>query len=463
MRLLAVLGLSAGVGMMSQAAMIPITQHVADSIGAPSSAGPWLLTSTLIAAAVMTPLTGRLGDMFGKRRMFLLSTAAVVVGCLLCAVAPAFWVLIIGRSLLGLGTSLIPLGSSILRDEIEVRHLPRSVALLSAAMGIGGCFGPIVGSAAVELGSWRYACVFLAVMSSIGLILAVRMLPRNDRPAGGRADVIGALGLAVAVTLVLVAVTRAGDWGPTSPAIVTCAAIGLLTFAAWIPFELRRRDPVVDLRLAARPSSLLVSAVSTMAGFGTFGYVLVIPPLVQSGGSASGSVLAAGLWLVPSGLALIVLTGVSARALRTVSARACFIFGMAVMTLGYGASQAAPHSVAVLVACSVVIGGGIGFAFSALPLIVMQVTPADQTAAAMGLNALVRSLGTTAASASIGLVLAAPGNDPAAITGGAFRLALLLPLSCCIVGLALALALPRSPSGANSRRRTLGTRLTSLR
>lgn len=457
MRLLAVLGLSAGVGMMSQASMIPVTSQVADSIGAPASAGPWLLTSTLIAAAVMTPLTGRLGDMFGKRRLFLLSTSAVVIGCILCAVAPIFWALIVGRALLGLGTSLIPLGSSILRDEVEPKHLSRSVALLSAAMGVGGCFGPIIGSSAVELGSWRYAYGFLAALSLMGLVLAFVMLPSNDRPSRGRADLIGAVGLAVAVTFVLVAVTRAGDWGPTSPTILACAAVGLLTFAAWIPFELRRREPVVDLRLAARPSSLLVSAVSTLAGFGTFGYVLVIPALVQSTGSATGSVLAAGLWIVPSGLALIVLTGVAARALRTVSARACFIFGMAVMTLGYGGSQAAPESVAVLVACSIVIGAGVGFAFSALPLIVMQVTPAHQTAAAMGLNALVRSLGTTAASASIGLVLAAPGNDPAAITGGAFRLALLIPLTCCAVGLVLAWALPRPsrPEVGTGRRAVL--------
>lgn len=437
------LGFSAALAMMAQASMIPVTHYVTDSIGAPASAGPWLLTSTLITAAVMTPLTGRLGDMFGKRRLFLCSAGAVVLGCALCAVAPTFWLLLVGRALLGLGTSLIPLGSSILRDEVEPQLLSKTVALLSAAMGIGGCFGPIIGSAAVELGSWRYAAVFLAALGLAGLLVAAKILPDRDRPAPGRADLVGALGLAVAVTLLLVAITQAKSWGPSSPPVLVCGAVGLLAFAAWVPYQLRRSEPIVDLRLAMSRDSLVVSVVSVLAGFNIFAYVLVIPALVQSSGAVDGSVLASGLWIVPSGLALIGFTGLAARLLRTMSARRCFILGLATMTAGYGSAQIAPSSVEVVVTCSIVIGAGVAFAFSALPLIVMQVTPPHQTAAAMGLNALVRSLGTTAASATIGLVLAAPGNDPSALTDGAFRAALIIPLACCVGALGLARAIPR--------------------
>ena len=110
----------------------------ATASGVSSSTASWLVTSTLLTGAVATPLIGRLADMFGKRAMMLVCLAVMIVGCMVAALSQSFWLLILGRSLQGFATALLPVGISIMRDVLPPEKLSGAVALMSATLGIGG-------------------------------------------------------------------------------------------------------------------------------------------------------------------------------------------------------------------------------------------------------------------------------------------------------------------------------------
>lgn len=136
----------------------------------------WLVTVTLLTGAVVTPLLGRAGDMYGKRRVLLLAIGSMVAGSLLCAVSRDLTVLLTGRALQGAAVSVIPLGISILRDELPAEKVLPAIALMSATLGMGAAFGIPLATLVVEYADWHTmfwasASVGLAVMLAVILVV----------------------------------------------------------------------------------------------------------------------------------------------------------------------------------------------------------------------------------------------------------------------------------------------------
>src|SRR3954447_14251032 len=140
-RTLLILGLAALAFALAQTTLIPALPDLMRALNTDASGVTWTLTGYLVAAAVFTPLVGRLGDMFGKRRLLVIALIAFGAGSVVAAVSASLWVVVAGRVIQGVGGGIFPLCFAIIRDEFPRERVARSIGLLSAVAGIGGGIG----------------------------------------------------------------------------------------------------------------------------------------------------------------------------------------------------------------------------------------------------------------------------------------------------------------------------------
>lgn len=403
----AVLAMGGIVVSLMQTLVIPLLPRFPQLLGSSPSDTTWVITSTLLASAVATPVVGRLGDMVGKRRMLLISLVMLVVGSVIAAFSYSLLPLIVGRVVQGLAVGVIPLGISIMRDELPLERLPGATALMSASLGVGGALGLPAAAFLVEQTDWHMLFWTSAAAGVIVLVAVLVVVPESPVRGGGRFDFPGALGLSVALVCLLLGVSKASTWsaGATTGLFATAA----VTLAAWGWWELRSVQPLVDLRTTARRQVLLTNVASAVFAFSMFAQSLVLPQILQlpvaTGHGLGQSLLVTGLVLVPSGLVMMVMAPVSARITTARGPRATLLLGTVVVAAGYGAGVFLMTAVWHLVIVSAVIGAGIGLAYGAMPALIMGAVPTSETAAANSLNTLMRAIGTSVSSAVAGVVL----------------------------------------------------------
>ncbi|GAA3155540.1 MFS transporter [Nonomuraea salmonea] len=272
---------------------------------ATASDASWVVTATLLAGAVTTPVMGRLGDLYGKRRMMLVCAVPPSSS----AASPAPWP---ARSPphdrrtrpAGHGHGPHPpLGISALREVLPPDRLGPSIALMSSSMGIGGALGLPIAAAVAEYASWRALFWATAVLGLLVAALIRLLVPYTPPAARGRVDLPGALGLGAGLICLLLGVSKGADWGWDSAPTLGLLAAAALVLPLWGWWELRARDPLVDLRVAARPQVLLTNAASIVVGFSMYAQSLIVIQILQlpaaTGYGLGQSMLAAGLWMAP--------------------------------------------------------------------------------------------------------------------------------------------------------------------
>ncbi|MDQ1042794.1 MFS transporter [Streptomyces sp. V4I2] len=405
----AVLAFAGIVVSLMQTLVIPIVPDLPRLLDAPASDTAWAVTATLLAAAVATPVVGRLGDMFGKRRMLLVSIVLLVTGSVVCALSDALVPMIVGRALQGLASGVVPLGISIMRDELPAERLAGSTALMSASLGVGGALGLPTAALIADNFDWHVLFWASAAMGVISFALVVSFVPESKVRTGGRFDLVGAFGMATGLVCLLLAISKGADWGWTSGTTLGLFTTSVLVLLAWGVFELRTSQPLVDLRTTARRQVLVTNLASIAIGFSMFAMSLVLPQLLQlperTGYGLGRSLLTAGLVMAPSGLVMMATAPVSAAVSKAKGPKITLMIGAVIVACGYGLNIVLMSEVWHLVMVSCVIGAGIGFTYGSMPALIMGAVPASETAAANSLNTLMRSIGTSVASAIAGVVL----------------------------------------------------------
>jgi len=408
-RTVAVLAFAGIVVSLMQTLVIPLVPQFPRLLGAPAADTAWVVTATLLGAAVATPVVGRLGDMYGKRRLLLLSLVLLVVGSVVCALSDSLVPMIAGRALQGLASGVIPLGISIMRDALPPERLGSSIALMSASLGVGGALGLPGAALLIEYTSWHAIFWVAAALGAVVTTLVAIVVRRSPTRTGGRFDVLGAVGLATALVALLLAITRGAAWGWGSPLTLSLFAIAALVLVSWGWYQLRITQPLVDLRTTARRPLLFTNLASIAFGFAVFSVSLVLPQAIQlptaTGYGLGLSLLAVGLIMAPQGLVMMLFAPVSALISRTRGPQVTVIVGSLTVAVGYAVGVVFLGSVLEILIVSLVIGAGVGIAYGALPALVMSATPLSETASANSLNTLMRALGTTVSSAVAGIVI----------------------------------------------------------
>lgn len=449
----AVLAFGGIVVSLMQTVIIPLIPQLPVLLDADPADTAWAVTATLLAAAVATPTVGRLGDMYGKRRMLLISLGLLVAGSVLAALSDTLGPMVLARALQGLASGVIPLGISIMRDELPPERLGSATALMSASLGVGGALGLPAAALLAELVDWHALFWAAGAVGLLGAVLVVLVVPESPVRDGGRFDLVGSVGLSSALVCLLLAVSKGADWGWTSATTTGLFAASAVVLVAWGWWELRVARPLVDLRTSVRRQVLLTNVSSSVFGFAMFAMSLVLPTLLQlptgTGYGLGQSMTAVGLVLAPSGLVMIAMAPVSARVSRTRGPKTTLIAGMLVVAAGYGTNLVLMSEIWHLVLVSMVIGAGIGLAYGSMPSLIMAAVPLSETAAANSLNTLARAIGTSVSSAVTGAVLAGltvsfgPQQVPSE-TG--FRVVIAIGAAAALVAASVAALLPGRPA-----------------
>ncbi|MBD0709035.1 MULTISPECIES: MFS transporter [unclassified Streptomyces] len=445
-----VLALAGIVAALMQTLVVPLIGDLPRLLDTTASNASWVITATLLAGAVATPVAGRLGDTLGKRRVLLASVIPLVLGSVVCALSSSVVPMIVGRGLQGIGMGVVPLGISLLRDVLPPQKVGGSIALMSASMGVGGALGLPFAAAVAENASWRVLFWVAAALSALVGVLIWRVIPAGRRtPTTGRFDYVGAFGLGIGLVSLLLAVSKGAAWGWGSATTLGLFAVAVVVLIGWGISELRTAEPLVDLRVTARPVVLMTNLASILVGFAMYAQSLVVPQLFQlpeaTGYGLGQSMMAMGLWMAPAGLMMMVLAPLGARLSAARGPKVTLALGSLVIAIGYGSAFALMGSTWGLLGVTLICNTGVGLAYGAMPALIMGAVPVEETASANSFNTLMRSIGTSVSAAVIGVVLAQMTTDLGGHvlpSEGGFRVAMAIGCGVGIVAAVVAALIP---------------------
>lgn len=450
---------------LMQTIIVPLIPLLPRLLDTSATNAAWTLTITLLVGAVITPIVGRLGDMFGKRKVLVASMAAVAIGSVVCAFATELVVFLLGRGFQGLGIGTIAVGISLMRDIVPAERLGASVGAMSASLGVGGSLGLPFAAIIAQQVSWHALFIVSALVALAAMVAILVLVPAGGIAAGGRFDVVGAAGLVVLLTCLLLPLSKGDAWGWTNPGILALFAAFVVSSVLWWRWESRVATPLINLKLNIARPVMLTNIASVATGYAFYAMQIIPIQLLMSpsaamdaGSTGMGlSMVQASFVLMPGGLVMFVFSNLSAGLTVRYGARISLALGGVVLGCGYSVlllliAGPWPGSWWWLLITSVLVGAGLGIAYSAMPALIMRWVPVSHTGEANGVNALMRSVGTSLATAVVGMILAASitvviapdGHAMPLPTSQAYIWAGVIALGACVLATVTALLIPRN-------------------
>jgi MFS family permease len=440
-----------------QTLVIPIQGELPVLLHTSAANTSWVITATLLAAAVAMPIAGRLGDMFGKQPVLVVSAMILLVGSAICAMSDTLLPMLAGRALQGLAMGFIPVGISLMREVTPPRMTTTAIASMSATLGVGGAIGLPLSAWVADAFSWHALFWMSAGLALLVTIAVATLVPRVRDANGGRLDIIGALGLSAGLICTLVAVSKGNTWGWDHPRTLGLLAAGAVVLVLWGWFELRVTDPLCDLRVTAQLPVLLTNLAAVAIGFGMRAQAIVVPQLLQlptaTGFGLGLTVLEAGLLMAPGGLMMLLFAPVSSRLMQGAGAKRTLVIGAAVLGSGYVVGAFLMHTSWELLLASCIASAGVGIGYAAMPTLIMEAVPMREAGSAVGINGLMRSIGTTTAAAVMATLLTGSTSSFGGLqipTESAFRLCFIVGAAAAFVGALIAASVPIARRAAAS-------------
>ncbi|MFI6869946.1 MFS transporter [Nocardia sp. NPDC050406] len=398
---------------LQQTVVIPLLPRMITQLDTDVSGVTWLFTASLLTGAVSTPLLSRFGDMYGKKPMVLTTMGLLVVGSIICAFADSLGVYIIGRALQGTSAAMIPLAIGIIRDTFPRERLVGAIGVVSGTMGVGGTVGLLVTGLIADHTQDPHPVFWLtAALGVVAAVLIQVSAKNNGVRHGGKPDYLGAVLLAGLLICLLLGISQGPRWGWASGSVLGLFAAAVVLTAVWIFVELKVAQPLVRLPLLVGPQSLSANVASALLGFAMFGSFTLISNFIQTpadkvGYGLSGSVLAVGLYGIPSAA---LMTFFSFRTGR-IAAKIGPAYTLAIGAAFAGASMAwlaisHDHGYDMVIS-QILQGTGFGIGYAALGTLAVRHVPMSESGIASGINSLVRTAGGSIAGAVTASILSA--------------------------------------------------------
>jgi EmrB/QacA subfamily drug resistance transporter len=439
-----------------QSLVAPALPDIQADLHASASGATWILTAYLLSASVATPVVGRLGDMFGKKRMLVLTMWVLALGTLLAAFASTLALLIAARVVQGIGGAVFPLAFSIIRDEFPRPRVAHGIAMISALVGIGGGLGIVLAGPIVQHLNyhWLFWLPLLAIVPAA--IVTMVVIPESPIRTPGRIDWVGSVLLAGWLVALLVAVSEGSVWGWTSAATVGLLVVAVAVAAVWAVVESRIADPLVDMTMLRDRPVWTTNLSTTLIGFGMFASFVLVPEFVETPRSAgygfSASVTEAGLFLLPATVAMLLVGPLAGRMSVTVGSKVPLALGALLSAVAYVIlALLHDHGWQIAVA-TFVLGMGIGLAFASMANVIVESVRPEETGVATGMNVIFRNIGGAMGgqiSASILTAAVAVGGFP---TEDAFVDSFWLAGGMLLLGFVAALLVPRAKAAGAATR-----------
>ncbi|WP_416873377.1 MFS transporter [Kitasatospora sp. SC0581] len=369
----------------------------------------WVVTAYLLASTAATPLWGKLGDMYGRKRFFQASIVIFLLGSVLCGIAQNMGELIAFRALQGLGGGgLMVLSQAIVGDLVAPRDRGRYQGLFGAVFGVTSVLGPLLGGVFVDHLSWRWVFYINLPIGIVALVVIAAVLHGMEVRREHRIDYLGTVLIAaVATCLVLMTSLGGTTWAWTSWQVVGLGVLGLVLLLAFVQVERTAAEPVLPLRLFRSRTFSLVAVISFVVGFAMFGALTYLPTFLQVVQQVSPTM--SGIHMLPMVLGML-LTSIGSGQIvaRTGHYRIFPIAGTAVTTIGLLLlSRLDEHSsTAEMSFYFLVFGLGLGLVMQVLVLIVQNSVGYEDLGVATAGATFFRSIGASFGVSIFGTVFA---------------------------------------------------------
>jgi EmrB/QacA subfamily drug resistance transporter len=382
---------------MLSSAVIPALTDLEHILHTTETGVTWLLTGYLLSASVATSIIGRLGDMYGKEKLLLITLAILAVGILVSALSNSLIPMIIGRVIQGAGGGIFPLAFGIVRDEFPRERVAGSIGLLSSILGVGGGIGIVLGGLIIEHLNYHWLFWLPLIITIIAAVCTWRFIPESPVRTPGRVNWLAAALMSGGFICVLISISETTTWGWGSARTLGLLAVGLIGCAAWVWVEVHSEVPLIDMTMMRIRGVWTTNLVAFLLGAGMYASFLIFPQFAQlpksTGFGFGASVVTAGLYLLPAALLMSVLGMFAGRVAYRFGSKLALIVGSAVTGVAFGwLAVAHGHPYDLLISAGL-LGIGIGLAFSALGNLIVQAVPPEQTGVATGMNTVMRTLG----------------------------------------------------------------------
>jgi EmrB/QacA subfamily drug resistance transporter len=428
-----------------QSLVAPALLTIQEDLNTTTAGAAWILTAYLLSASVVTPIAGRLGDMYGKKRVMVAVLVVLALGTALAGLATTIGTMIVARVIQGAGGAVFPLSFAIIRDEFPRHRVPHGIALISAIMGIGGGLGIVLAGPIVEHLSYHWLFWFPLVAVVIATVGIVVFVPESPVRTRGRIDPLGAVLLAAWLVALLVPISEGPTWGWTSPKTLGLFALAAALIPVWVWVESRSRSPLVDMQMMRVRPVWTTNLAALVLGFGMFASFVLVPEFVElpasNGFGFGASVTEAGVFLLPATVGMLIGGPISGRLSSTVGSRVPLLLGAIISCVAFVLLTVAHDQRFEIYLAMLVMGIGIGFAFSSMANLIVESVPPQQTGVATGMNTIVRSIGGAIGSqVSAGIVTAT--LVAGAPTERGFTLAFAAAAGALALGVVVALCVP---------------------
>jgi EmrB/QacA subfamily drug resistance transporter len=411
---------------------LPSIRH---DIGASAAGLQWVMNGYLLTITALVVTAGRLGDMFGRKRLFLIGMCVFALGSVLSGAAGDELVLICGRVLQGAGAApMLPLSLAIVCNAFPAEQQARALGIWAGISALALGIGPLAGGGLVDL-DWRLIFWINLPIAAIGIaITTVAASESTDPGSGRRIDLAGLATLAAGLTAIVLALIQARVWG--AAAIAALALSGLLCLYAFWRIEHRVDDPIVDFSLF-RNGPYFGASAAAFALVGSYWAVMFFQPQYLQD-VRGHSAIVSGLMILPVTVPMIFVSPFSGRLIARFGARALMTAGMVLGTLGLVALTQidAGSSYALLLAGYLPFGIALGLVYAPMSTAAMAAMPAEKVGIASGVLAMDRVMAGTIALAVSGAVFHAllgdDGSFADAVGGSTWVL-----VALCAVGVIL--------------------------
>lgn len=425
----------------------PLVPTIAVDYGVSLSSAQWSLTITLLAGAICTPVLGRLGDGPRRRGVILGALALLVAGCALAALPGNFALLLAGRAMQGVGLGLTPLAMAVARDHLNAEKAKSAVATLSITTVAGVGLGyPLTALVAQHLG-FHAAFWAAAIAGTVVLTCAAIVIPTSSHRPARKLDVPGAVLLGAGLATLLVAMSEGAGWGWASVRVITVVGLAVVLLGTWVFCELHTAIPLVDLRLLRNRSVLTADVTGLVAGVGMYLLMSLVILFVQTptstGYGLGVSVVIGALVLAPFSAASVAANKLSPLISRRFGPNLVIPTGAMFFVLAMVIFLLARDSLWQIFVVMAIGGLGVGCTFAAMPTFIVRAVPSHETGSALGVNQVLKVVGSSFGSALTAGVLTAhtaPGAHFASDSG--YTTAAIIGIGIWVFAAVLSFVLP---------------------
>lgn len=448
--------LGSGIALLDTTVVNVALPSIADDLDAGFSGLQWTLDAYLLTLSALLLLGGSLGDVYGRRRVFLAGLIGFTAASVLCGLAPSIGALIAARALQGVGAALlVPASLALISSTFADADRAPAIGAWSALSGVATAIGPFVGGYLVQAASWRWAFLLNVPFAAVAVALTLRHVPESRDEEGARTpDLLGAVTAALGLGGVVFAFIEAPVRGWASPLVAAGLGLGVAALIAFFVVERRVRAPMLPLDIFRNRQFSAANAV-TLALYGALGAALFLLAL-QLQTVLGYSPLAAGVALLPITVLLVGLSTRAGRLGQRIGLRLPMTVGPIVAGCGLfllvRVTDGGSYAGAVLPGVTVF---GLGLALTVAPLTTaaLGAMPARRAGIASGVNNAVARMAGLVAVALVPLAVGISATDeggPSAFSAGFQRAMVLCGALCVLAGLVAAVTIRKSDPCADT-------------